>query len=284
VAYPSGLQTPTLSRLELAAALRRHRNTVGMTSNDVCTRLGFSTSKLSRLETGTRPIGSVDLDALCALYELGDDERARLTQLAAGSRRTGPRGQTNSTATAYMELEQSAYRIDDYKTSTVTALLQTPDYTRAFFRGVDPYLSNDTLDETVAQRLGRQNELFGRADPPQLNFILDEGVLRREVGGRAVMSGQLLRLMELVALPKVSIRVIPFAAGAHLGMDSLFTILQFREAVRDRVYIDAFELFLYVTEARQFARYRQAFDQLAQSALSGADSLDLIRSVAAQLT
>jgi transcriptional regulator with XRE-family HTH domain len=259
----------------VGSELRRRREASGLTTAEVCRRLDFSPSKLSRIETGKRPVLATDLEAMAELYQISPSDRQRLLRRADESRGTDKAGDD------YSQLELAASRIDDYKTSVVTGLLQTPAYTRALFRGFDPYLPEQAIEERVARRSARQAAVWNKTEPPELNFILDEAALRREVGGPVVMQQQLFELTEIANRPHTSIQVIPFTAGAHLGMDSLFTILQFREAVKDQVYIDAFELFLNIDDARLIRRYREGFDRLSRIALTPEASRELIQSILA---
>jgi hypothetical protein len=66
-------------------------------------------------------------------------------------------------------------------------------------------------------------------DPIDLRVVLDEAVLSRPVGGDEVMRDQLRRLIEAARLPNVTLQILPFAVGAHAGMDGTFAILEFEE-------------------------------------------------------
>lgn len=278
--------TPALLRLEAAAALRRHRKAARLTTAAVKNALGFSYSKLSRIETGNRSIQLKDLEALCDLYGIAQDERQRLIALVEGSRETSQWQELDTferETAEYAELEQVAYRIDEYKTSTVTSTLQTPAYARAFYRAMNPHLTDDALESRLETREFRRSALLARHPLPVLNFVLDEAALRRLVGGVSVMQEQVTRLIELAEIPRVTIQVLPFAAGAHRGMDSLFTILSFREAVRDRVYVDGLAPAQYLVDEKELERYREAFDFLTRQALSPAATIDYLRAIREEL-
>ncbi|MEH1012492.1 DUF5753 domain-containing protein [Micromonospora sp. CPCC 206060] len=61
--------------------------------------------------------------------------------------------------------------------------------------------------------------------PPLFTAVIDEAVLRRPVGGPAVMREQLDHLVTLVgARPRVRIHVVPYAAGAYAGLDGPFVM------------------------------------------------------------
>nr|MDQ3824236.1 DUF5753 domain-containing protein [Actinomycetota bacterium] len=101
--------------------------------------------------------------------------------------------------------------------------------------------------------------------------------LRRVVGDRKVMCGQLTRLIETVELPNVALRVLPFAAGAHPGVDGSFTVLEFSDPSNPRiVYLDRMTDSEYLDSLRDVAAYRHAHERLRASALSVNDSHQMI--------
>lgn len=281
-----GARPPALRRLEVGAALRRHRKTAQLTTAEVIQRLGISASKLSRIETGNRSVQVADLYRLCELYGVDADERTRLMRFADESRQSSAWKNLDSldfVNVEYLELEGAASAVDDYKSSTVTALLQTPDYTRALIRAFAPNTPADMVEEQVSARLRRQTDIFQRPAPPRLSFVLDEAVLRRTVGGLTTMRAQLHRIADLADHDSTTIQVIPFEAGAHLGMDSLFTILSFQEAVRDRVYVDGLLEPTYLETMKEIQRYRATFSSLRDLALDPEVTRQLVLTTAKSL-
>jgi len=277
---------PALSRRLLADALRRYRTRARLTVTQAAGELGFSVSKLSRLETGSRLVGLTDLESLSRLYELSADERAELTSLIESSRQRSiwrELGELDPGTAEFAELEYAATTIHDYKTSVITALLQTADYTRALIRAFEPDLPEYAVQTTAEARSLRQRAVLGRSDHPNFVFIFDEAAARRQVGGTDVMREQLQHLGELSHHPLVSIHVIPFAAGAHVGMDSLFTILSFREAVRDIVYIDGLDGQVMHSGVDDVRRYRGSFSQLQRLALDVSASREFLARIAEEI-
>src|SRR5690606_33180086 len=135
-------------------------------------------------------------------------------------------------------LESQASAMRTLETTVVPGLLQTPEYARAVTKAALEGVSEERLDALVEVRLARQDVL--RADPPlELSAVLDEAVLRREVGGPGVMSRQLIRLTEAARLPQVNLQVLPFTAGAHIGVNGPFVIFSFsRTSDLDVVVLD----------------------------------------------
>nr|WP_234365373.1 helix-turn-helix transcriptional regulator [Streptomyces sp. RTd22] len=118
---------------------------------------------------------------------------------------------------AFMERSARAVSIRQYASQVVPGLLQTADYARAVL-SLDPLLTGEEqLEERIVARLGRQQRLHS-PDRPELWVVLDEAVLRRPVGSRAVMRAQLARVLEAAAEPHITVQVLPFEQGGHAAM------------------------------------------------------------------
>ena len=136
-------------------------------------------------------------------------------------------------------LEESAILIRAYEPQVVPGLLQTEGYIRAITVASFPAATDDFTERTVALRLARQQPL-GRPDPPECWVVLDETVLRRPIGGHKVMRAQLEHLVKAAGQPKVTIQVIPFAAGWHPALYGMFNIFRFPAAqLPNIVYTEA---------------------------------------------
>jgi hypothetical protein len=115
---------------------------------------------------------------------------------------------------------------------------------------------------------------------PDLWFILDEATLRRPVGGPAVMRKQLQRLIDVSALPNVTLQVLPFAAGTHAGMDGEFTIFSFSDpADPDLVFIENSGGDLYLERNDRTQRYQLIFSHLQAAALNPVESVRALTDV-----
>ncbi len=129
----------------------------------------------------------------------------------------------------------------------------------------------------------RQQLLTGD-DAPRLHAILDEAVIRRMIGGRDVMHEQLLHLSEAASRPNVVVQVIPFAAGAHMAMEGGFIVLRFAEVDDgDVVSVDQLTRSLYLDDASEVERYRDAWESVLATAASPADSKRMIKAAAEEM-
>lgn len=271
---------PTLRRRELGFLLRKLRTERGLSVEAVTKRLLFSATKVSRLETGRAGASARDIRDLCVLYEVTDSaERERLMSLAReGKQRAWWQDLALPYAT-YVGLEAEASSLSDYNTDIVTGLLQVEGYARALFAVTEPPLELAVIEQRIEARLKRQL-LLEQSVGPSLHCILDEGALRRPIGGAAVMREQLARVVEVAALPRVTFQVIPLAIGAHPALDSTFVILQFEEAmINDVVYVEGVVGNIYMESPADLQRYRNMFARLSSIALSPDDSIALVTGI-----
>ncbi|MGP4002968.1 helix-turn-helix domain-containing protein [Streptomyces sp. 8N706] len=178
---------------------------------------------------------------------------------------------------AFMEHAARAVSIGQYAAHVVPGLLQTEDYARAVLR-LDALLSDEEqLEERVAARLGRQERLAS-PDRPYLWVVLDEAVLRRPVGGRAIMREQLARLLEAAAEPHITVQVLPFDQGEHEAMGGSLTLLSLPDAT-EVAYTEGADYGQLIEEPADVRRYSVIYDRLRAVALPPLMSLDMIRSV-----
>jgi transcriptional regulator with XRE-family HTH domain len=272
-------------RRRLAAELRRLREAAEMTIDDVAERLECSASKISRIETGQVGVTPRDARDMLELYHVSGEPLEGLVQLARDARKKGWwHAYSEVFSGAFVGLEAEAATLRSYQALLVPGLLQTEDYMRPVFRAARPDATESEIELRVAARLERQ-KLLTDVDPPQYWAVIDEAVLHRPVGGAAVMAAQLRHLVKLgTSLPNVTIQVLPFAAGAHAGMEGPFLILGFPEqADPDVVYVENTTAMGYLEEPEDILRYTLMFDHLRASALSPDATLDRLSEAADQL-
>ncbi|MEY9989637.1 transcriptional regulator with XRE-family HTH domain [Streptomyces sp. V4I8] len=282
---------PAVRRRKLGAELRALRTGAGLTSGEAARLVGWHQSKVSRIETGASGVKPADVRLLLDAYGVRDARLRELLLVLAGSDEGGGRhhwwhayrGVLPPTYRDFISLESQASAMRTLETSVVPGLLQTPEYARAVTRATVGGLDDDAderLEALVAVRLARQDVL--RADPPlELSAVLDEAVLRREVGGPEVMARQLRRLVEAARLPQVRLQVLPFAAGEHIGITGPFVIFSFsRTSDLDVVVLDHLTSSLYLERKEDLQAYTEAFNALRIHALSPEESMDYIAALA----
>ncbi|MFC4905825.1 helix-turn-helix domain-containing protein [Actinomadura gamaensis] len=282
-------QSPTLRRRRLSALLRHYRSQHFPTIAEVEKRLGWPNAKLSKMERGDwlRP-NLRDMADLLDLYRVTDArQREEVLILAKQGRERGwwhpYREMLAQQYTTYIGLEAEAGGLLWYEPWMIHGLLQTAEYARHVIRSGPGEITDDEIDQRVTVRMERQKLLTG-SDPLRLWAILDEAGLHRMTGGADVMRAQLEHLVELARdLPKLTIQVLPFSAGAHPGT-SAFTVLEFREPLDlDAVYVENVAGELLIEDPKDVGPFKRAFQHLQGSALSERDSLALIAATAAAL-
>ena len=281
------VSVPNIRRRRLGAALRRLREGSGMSLEAVAQELGWSTSKISRIELAKIAVTPADVRALLSVLDALSEEVEILVSLAGEDRQPGWWRQYAEVLPpwfeGYLSLESEAARLLAYESEVVPGLLQTEQYAAEIFR----YSSYTQLPDEAARaaelRRSRQVRLVG-PDPIFLDVVINEGALRRVVGGREVMCAQLTRLIEATEVPNVALRVLPFAAGAHPGVDGSFTVLEFADPSNPRIiYLDRMTNSEYIDGLRDVAAYRHAHERLRASALSVSDSREMINSLLREL-
>lgn len=274
------VSVPTIRRRRLGAALRRLREGSGMSLDAVAKELGWSTSKVSRIELAKIAVTPADVRALLGVLDALSEEVETLVSLASEDRQPGWWRQYAEVLPpwfeGYLSLESEAARLLAYESEVVPGLLQTEQYAAEILRQSSYTQLPDEAARAAELRRARQVRLVG-PDPIHLDAVINEGALRRVVGDRKVMCGQLTRLIETVELPNVALRVLPFAAGAHPGVDGSFTVLEFSDPSNPRiVYLDRMTDSEYLDSLRDVAAYRHAHERLRASALSVNDSYQMI--------
>ncbi|MEU9990857.1 helix-turn-helix domain-containing protein [Streptomyces sp. NPDC007971] len=278
---------PAVRRRKLGAELRTLRTGTGLTSGEAARLVGWHQSKVSRIETGASGVKPADVRLLLDAYGVRDGQLRELLLMLAGSEEAGGRsrwwhayrGILPPTYRDFISLESQASEMRTLETTVVPGLLQTPEYARAVTRAAVEGVDEERLDALVEVRLARQDVL--RRDPPlTLSAVLDEAVLKRDVGGPEVMARQLARLVEAARLPQVRLQVLPFAAGAHVGLTGPFVIFSFPSTSDlDVVVLDQLTSSLYLERKEDLMAYSEAFNTLQIHALSPEDSLDYIAGI-----
>jgi transcriptional regulator with XRE-family HTH domain len=267
-------KSPTVRQRELGKRLRELRNQHDLTVEDVAEKLLCSATKISRLETGARRPSLRDVRDLCTLYGVDELASTELMTLARDAREPSWWDKYDDLNLAMLiGLEQEALALTCYSMYYMPALLQTEDYARAIIKAIAPKMDPGIYKQRVEVRLRRQQLLEG-ANRPRYRVLLDEAVLRRRVGGPAVMAAQLDKVLEDARQDKVTVQIVPFDAGAYAAADGYFVLLEFGEAnLPPVVFIEGLTKNQYLEHKAEIARYREVIENLRDSALSPRDSL-----------
>jgi len=281
--------SPTMRRRRLARELTRLREGRGMTIRQAAGALEWDPSKLSRVEGLQRGIIVRDVRRLLDLYGLQDEgQREALFELARQARQKGWwQAYADVMPGEYATLigmEAEAAEIRTWQPDLVHGLLQTEDYARAVIRAGRPGDTAAEVDRRVEIRMTRQ-QILDRPDPPRIRVVLNEGAVRRVVGGREVMRAQLRHLAAARDRAAVMVQVLPFTAGEHPAMASgPFDLLEFGQAAdRGAVTLETMTGSLSLESETDLRQYADAFGFLQAAALGPRETRDMLITLADQL-
>jgi hypothetical protein len=220
-------QQPILIRITAGRILKGLRQAARMSYGDATAAKLGSRAKLERIEAGAQGLSHADLALMCQVYQADDETRKKLEELIdsghedAWWERSGPLPEWFST---FIELESMAQRIRVYEGELIPGLLQSPAYQHAMFA----VQGTENPDKKFEMRQKRQIRAF-ECDVA-IEAVVGEGALKRIVGDHDVMQEQRAYLHRLDELEAVTVRILPYTAGAHPAISGPFNLLDFANA------------------------------------------------------
>jgi transcriptional regulator with XRE-family HTH domain len=281
-------QQPTVRRRRLGSELRRLRLAAGKSLDDAAEVLECHKTRVSRIENAQLGVKARDVRDLLNAYGVDDAGlRARLEDLARAGNApnwwASYADAIGSAYTDYVELEQSATHIRTFQTVHIPGLLQTEDYARAIVTASPVRGDTETIESRVRVRMDRQDKFWAQSSPTRhLTCVLWEPALRAGIGGSAVMTTQLRRLLTATEEPGISVHVLPTAAGAALAITGPFVLLEFAAPDPPVVYVDNLTSTLFMERWTEIQDYRMVFEELLGAAPSIDRSRDLISKAVAE--
>ena len=275
---------PSVRGRQLARELRRLREAAQLTGEAAAAHLDWSSAKVSRIETARTPVTISDLHKLLDLYGATDIDVGRLEDLARAARQRGwwdtYEGDLPLEYTTYIGLEAEAASLSSYDVLVLHGLLQTEEYARAVLKSL-LLISPGEVERGVRVRLLRQKRLNPTNEIPlTLQVVLDEDVLRRQIGGAEVMRHQLQHLEKVAGLPNVKLQVLPYSVGAHPATAGPFTIFRFpRSSEPEIASLELLAGHLFIEGEKDVYRYALVFSDLTTKALNPDESRAFIRQV-----
>jgi transcriptional regulator with XRE-family HTH domain len=277
---------PTVQRLVLGGHLRRLREERRITLEQAAEAIRGSHSKISRMEHGRVGFKERDIGDLLTLYGVtGGEEREALLNLAREANTPGWWQAYSDILPHWVEpyfgLEAAASFIRSYQVQFVPGLLQTEGYARAVIR-LGTAVSEDEIARRGEVRVSRQ-EILSKPNPPRVWAVVDEGALRRPIGGREVVREQIRHLIDMADHPAVTLQILPFQVGAHPAMGGPFTILRFAEPdLRDVVYIEQLTSALYLDKPAEVDSYLEVMEQLCLQAEPASNTVKVLEKILAE--
>ena len=248
-----------------ARQVKRERTARGWTLDELARRTGIAAAHRSRIENGHRaPTEKIALAADAAFggkwfWEEYEESR---DYLPPGLR-------------SWTEIEDKAARLSVWAVSVVHGLFQTPDYSRVWLEAL-PGATPDKVDARLAGRMARQQRVLFRDDPPEVSYVVDHTALYRLAGSPEIMAGQMRHLLDVAALPNVTLQVMP--AVANQAVTSELMIADHAHAYCEHLAGG------FVYSAGEVSPLDRLFTTIRSEAYRAAESLAVIRRAEATWT
>ncbi|WP_150241599.1 helix-turn-helix domain-containing protein [Nocardiopsis quinghaiensis] len=266
------------NRAELAEEIRRLRAASGMSGVAVAERLGWSQSKVSKLETGKATPSYGDVRLLLDLYQVPRvtreelESRARALNDRYRSLRMLRKRGLHRVQEEVGQKARRTVRTRVFQPTMVPGLLQTAEYARAVFSQPLSMAGTDVA-QAVQARLDRQAVLFD--EDRHFHLVVTEAALRWRMGSRAAMAAQVDRIANVSTLANVRLGVLPWNVPVPQVPINAFTVRDERE-----VSVESFTTHRSIAEPRDISFYLEIFQLFADAAVYG----DEARAFLAELT
>lgn len=275
----------TPDRRELASRLRELRERAQLSTTRLGAMLGWSQSKVSKIELGRTKPAVADVQAWLDAVEAPTDQHAELLDMAESVRvasviwnRTLPGGRAGHQHTIG-ELRVQARAVRVFQNGAVPGLLQTADYARRILTLADVFGLGDTA-RTAATRIERQAILY--EDDRTFEFVITEAALRFRPGPLGLLAAQYDKILSVATLPSVNIRILPAGADSSTVHIHPFVIYEQADDTAT-VAVETYTRELTLTDPEEVRYYRRTYDALRADAVAGEQAGDLLRSMREQL-
>jgi transcriptional regulator with XRE-family HTH domain len=261
---------------ELGAELQKRRLAAGLTTAGMAEHVGWSTSLISRVETGQRLLDRMDLAQYlgwCGIFMRDGRDVYELADEAEAARGFWLNQQDDRIADSLRSLiyhETAANNSTIYEPNLVHWLLQTRAYARAMI-GAERWRTQADVDRCVRLRMDRQRILDRPPGLASFTFFLHEQALRSEVGGAAVMQEQLLKIVLTSALRNVTVRVVQASKRESFAFGGAFRVLE-RDQCEPLVFLDNHATGLFLEEPEYVEPYATLVSAIADVALDAGES------------
>lgn len=263
------------SRRRIGREIKRRRERAGMSQRALSRKIARGQTTISAYEAGRFAPTPDDLDRIDHALSTSGALRGLWESLSAGG------GEYPSWFRGLVVVEAEASEIWEYQPLVVPGLLQTADYARAQIRTGRPGDTEEEIEARVRGRLDRQG-LLSAERGPVVRMVVEEHVLRRPVGGCAILKAQLDALLKSARLPRVTLQVVPMGAEEHYGNDGAFLLL--RVPGRGRIVYTETRVDSHPREDPEAVEdYMSVFSGLCGYALSPPSTIALIEEIRSEL-
>ncbi|MFI5676386.1 helix-turn-helix domain-containing protein [Streptomyces cellulosae] len=280
------MRNPTGRQLRFGTELRKLRERAGLNATEAGQLMGIKQAQVSNMEAGRVGVSPERVRALACHYDCSDQP---LIQALSEMTIPRPRGWWEeyreilpSGLIDLAEMEHYAIRLRAGITAHIPGLLQIHDHAREVFRQVVPELSPSDIEHRLSFRIKRQAVLFA-GSPTPYRAIIHEAALRMQFGGTTVTKRQLQHILDMGERPHITVRVIPFAAGAYPGSGQSILYAHGPVPQLDTVHLDQSHGSALIDAESQLDKYRVLLDRMEAIAISPDASRDLIHAITQDL-
>ncbi|MFJ4597839.1 MULTISPECIES: helix-turn-helix domain-containing protein [unclassified Kitasatospora] len=265
---------PTSSPLEaLAVQISRSRQAKGMTQIELGVRVGYSNVYISNVERAKQAPSLKFVERVDAALDAGGALTGLWWSWKNGALLPG--------FSEYLRREREAITVRLFDTDMVSGILQHPDYSAAYEAGI--VRRGEATQEQADERLSllaQRQLMLDRGT--MIHVVLDEGVLRRPIGGREIMAVQLSHLESLCDHPNVIIQISPYRLAEDRSLSHPVTLLTLPNRALVG-YTETLQRGYLEQDAETVARWVDRYDRLQVNAHSQPDSLAMIRETREEL-
>lgn len=283
---------PAVARHRVRRALREARDETDLSQGEVARRLGWSLSKMQRIEAGEVGISPTDLRALLGIYGVNDQAKVdRLVEYARTSRRQ--RYLTSAEHREYltpamielMQFEQQAISIETYQPAGYPGLLQTPAVAESIYDFWSESLSEEERRVRFEARMARRKLIVDASEGPDCTFILNESLIKQRMSSLRVTAEQLEDTADVAQLPWIHIHILPFATSAYMWGLGAFHLLYLdrRDQAAALLYREGITEDRITDDDGEISFHSGMFAKLRENTLSEEASLKVIIAEAASL-
>lgn len=251
----------------IGAQLATFRKASGLTQAALAERLGVGEDTIASIEQGRRPLQA---DFARRLDELLDTKGVLEVAVA----KVPQKERFPAFVQDFVEYEQEAVTLLSYENQVVPGLLQTEAYAEAVFKSLYPPLETEEVSERVATRMARRS-LLERKPRPTMNFLLEEVILHRPLGGMEVLREQIRCLLMYAELPYIGVQIMATARVTHAALDGPMVLLETPD--HDQLaYIEGQRVSFLVDDPDEVSVLQQKCGMLRSQALSPEESVCLL--------